>query len=355
MIQDYSQIWLELQQAGVVTGKPPEGGTRESPWYVKTLLAFSGWLAALFFLGFIGMGLQFIFDNDFAAFTTGTVMISGAFFVLRRSGNEFIEHLALALSLAGQALVVYAIFNFVRSSDNTAFLLVALLQVVLALVMHNYIHCVFSAFLAAFSFSMFMLGVGWAFGVGAVLLLLVSWCFLSEFSYPQQMKKIRAIGYGLAIALIIFKGTTVFGSSPLRYVFHSSGSQLFHPWVGELLTLAVSLYVVVRILVRNGQSLLGRLALVVLAGTFILGLVSLEVQGITVGMVIMIVGFAGTNRLLLGAGIVSLLFYISSYYYLMESTLLEKSQTLLVVGIVLLLARWLMFSILGAAKGAGDE
>ncbi|MCP4342869.1 MAG: DUF4401 domain-containing protein, partial [Desulfobulbaceae bacterium] len=247
----------------------------------------------------------------------GAMMTSGAFFVLRTPQNEFVEHLALALSLAGQALAVYAIFQFSTVSENTALLLVTLLQVMLALAMHNYIHRVFSSFFAAFSFSMFMIGVGWAFAVSAVLLLLVSWCFLNEFSYPQQMRKIRAIGYGLALALIIFKGTAVYGNSPLRYIFHINEPQLFLPWAGELLTEAVTLYVVVRILLRNGLSLAGHLPLAVLAGTFFIGLVSLKVQGITVGMVIMIIGFAGSNRLLFGAGIMSLLFYISSYYYLL--------------------------------------
>jgi uncharacterized membrane protein len=346
-----NRVWQNLHQAGIVTGKLPERKTHESPWYVKTLLAFSGWLAAIFLLGFIGMGLQFIVENDSAAFITGALMITGAFFVVRTAGNEFVEHLALALSLAGQALAVYAIFQFSGGNDNIALLLVALLQVMLALAMNNYIHRVFSSFFAAISFSMFMIGVGWAFGVSAILLFLVSWCFLREFSYPHHMREIRAIGYGLTLALLVFKGTEMFGNSPLRYIFHYNEQQQFLPWVGELLTTAVSIYVVIRILQRNWLPLKSRLALTILAGVLVIGLVSLQVQGITVAMVIMIIGFAGANRLLFGAGIVSVLFYISSYYYLLEITLLEKSQTLLIVGVVLLLTRWIMLSTLFAEKG----
>jgi len=61
-------------------------------------------------------------------------------------------------------------------------------------------------------------------------------------------------------------------------------------------------------------------------------------------------GYAGSNRVLQGLGITSLLFYISSYYYLMETTLLAKSQTLLVVGLVLLMIRWLLPYILPFKK-----
>jgi uncharacterized membrane protein len=63
-------------------------------------------------------------------------------------------------------------------------------------------------------------------------------------------------------------------------------------------------------------------------------------------MVIICFGFFCANRVLLGLGIVSLLFYISSYYYLLDTTLLDKSQSLLVVGLILLFVRWLMHTII---------
>ena len=114
----------------------------------------------------------------------------------------------------------------------------------------------------------------------------------------------------------------------------------------------VTLYVVWHLLQRYGQSISERLSITALLGTLLLCAVSMEVQGITVGMVIILLGFAGANRVLLGLGIVSLLFYISSYYYLLDATLLDKSQTLLIVGLVLLIVRWLMLRILPVKKEA---
>ena len=54
---------------------------------------------------------------------------------------------------------------------------------------------------------------------------------------------------------------------------------------------------------------------------------------------------------LLGLGIASLLFYISSYYYLLDATLFAKAQTLLIVGLVLLAVRWLMVRIMPGMPG----
>ncbi len=74
----------------------------------------------------------------------------------------------------------------------------------------------------------------------------------------------------------------------------------------------------------------------------------------TAGMVVMLLGFAGGNRVLLGLGIVSLLFYISSYYYLLDATLLAKAQILLIVGLVLLAVRWLLLHPIPGGKEATD-
>jgi len=108
MNRSIDQLWMTLHQAGLAESAPPENRTPASPWYVKVLLAFSGWLAAFFLLGFIAMGAGLVFENHAVALITGGLMIGGAFAVLRIAGNEFLEHLALAVSLAGQALVVPA-------------------------------------------------------------------------------------------------------------------------------------------------------------------------------------------------------------------------------------------------------
>jgi len=353
MSRQTKQMWATLLQAGLTEGAAPETGKLESPWYVKVLLAFSGWLAALFLLGFIGMGFEFVFKNSTAAFIIGGIMIGGAFAILRIPKNEFVEHLALAVSLAGQALVVFAIFDISNRNEKIAWLLVALLQVTLTIVMPNFVHRVFSSFVAAFAFNMALTFWGWPYVVSGVVMLLAASCWLNEFRYPHQMRKIRAIGYGLVLALIQLKGTALFGYRTMGWRFAQNQPELWaKPWIGEVLTGAVTLYVVWHLLQRYGQSISEGISITALLGTFLLCAVSMEVQGITVGMVIMLLGFAGANRVLLGLGIVSLLFYISSYYYLLDTTLLAKSQTLLIVGLVLLSLRWLMLNIIPVKKEA---
>lgn len=350
MSRQFEQVWTMLLQASLVQGPAPATDESESPWYVKVLLAFSGWLAALFLLGFIGVGFEFVIKSSFASLITGGLMIAGAFVILRMPRNEFFEHLALAVSLAGQALVMWAIIDMTKSSDEMTWTLVALLEVTLAVVMPNFVHRVLSSFIAAYAFSEALTSIGAPYIISGVIMFLAAWLWLNEFRFPQHMNKIRAIGYGLVLALIPLKGTALFGYGAMTWRYGYNRPELWvQPWMGEMLTGAGALYVVWQILQRYGQPLTGRLAIVALVGTLVLSAVSMEVMGITVGMVIMLLGFVGGNRVLLGLGIVSLLFYISAYYYLLDATLLDKAQTLIIVSLVLFVVRWLMLRVLPAS------
>jgi uncharacterized membrane protein len=342
MNREIEQVRARLLQAGLIETGPSEPGELESPWYVKVLLAFSGWLAALFLLGFIGAGFEFLFRNSTAALIVGALMIGGAFIILRGPKNEFVEHLALALSLAGQALVVFVIFRVADHNPKIAWLLVVALETPLAVIMPNFVHRVFSSFAAVFAFNMILLLWGYPFLAGPVVLLLSGWCWLNEFRYPALMGGVRAIGFGLVLALVLLKGSALF-SYRLGWQAASKPQELWlRPWVGEALSGAVALYVVWRLLQRYGRKPADKISMVALSGAFLLGLASCEVRGLTAGLTILLLGFAGANRVLTGLGIVALLFFISSYYYLLSSTLLVKSASLLLVGLALLILRWLL-------------
>ena len=307
-------IWQTLVQAGLVQGAEPKTGELESPWYVKVLLAFSGWLASLFFLGFIGVGFEFVFRDSWLALIIGSLMIAGAFVLLRLPKNEFVEHAALAGSLAGQALVVIAIFDMTIGMETMTWVFVLLLEVPLALFMPNYIHRVFSTFAVVYAFSMALTQLGEPFVVVSAVMLVAAWCWLHEFRYPQQMRKIQAIGYGLVLALVLPTGTEWLGGGVIDWDTYQKLEEAWvQPWVGEVLTGAVALFVLWQVLQRSGQQISSRLSISTVLGTVLLSAVSMKVQGLTVGMVIIVLGFAASNRILLGLGIMALLLYISTY------------------------------------------
>jgi len=348
-------LWETLLAAGLVQGEAPTAERIESPWYVKGLLAFSGWLAALFLLGFIGVGFQFVMESGPASFITGGLMMGAAYAVLRVPQNEFLEHLALAMSIAGQALAVWAFYEMLDTQGAPLWALVALLEILLAVVMPNFVHRVLSTYAAAATLAMTLACLRLPYAAQGIVMLLAAWLWLNVFRYPRHMRRMRAMGYGLIIALIQLAGMTLFFRESLDWLIdYGNRDALLPPWPGEAATGAVMLCVVWKLLRRHGVNPAEPFALAALLGTLLFCGVSLEAHGIAVGMTIILLGFAGGNRVLLGLGVAALLFYISSYYYLLDTTLLAKSGTLLMVGMVLLAVRRVLLAVAARPREVDD-
>ena len=341
-------LWQKLQHAGLVQGEMPAKNTEQSPWFIKLLLAISGWLAALFLMGSIGIGLSNLWREPTSALCIGLIMIGIAYAIFRSSKNEFAEHLALAISFAGQGWVVFAFLKLIES-ESLPLILTGFLQLLLIVLMPHYLHRVFSSFCAAMAFSIAMISLNLPFVFTSALLLAAAWIWLHEFDYPQHLPILHPIGYGLVLALLIIKGSNWFGNE-LWGLGNNTNDNFIQPWKGELLSGIVALWVVYQILRRHFQILTQPLSLVILMGTLLLCVISLEARGITVGMVVLILGFANSNRILMAVGVLSLLTYISAYYYLLDTTLLNKSFFLLLIGVVLLALRWVLLKFTSAQE-----
>ncbi|MDZ7804195.1 DUF4401 domain-containing protein [Thiohalophilus sp.] len=310
---------------------------------MRVLTGFSGWLAALFLLGFVGSAFVWAVENAILSLAVGAVMILGAYTILRHAANEFVEHLALALSLAGQVLVFWGLFRINTPGwSASTWLWIALLELALTWWMPSFVHRVFSTFLAAGALSTAFMQMHVPYVIDSVLLLAMAWIWLHLFRYPRQLARLRAVGYGLALALIPLKGSVLFqaGGTGWRAQPFQVESWL-QPWMAELLTVAVMIYVVWQLLQRYQYDSGDRFSLLVLAATLLIALFSLEAPGLATALVILLLGFAVGNRVLLGLGIAALLFFISSYYYLLDITLLAKAGHLLLIGLALLMLRWL--------------
>src|SRR5690554_2278016 len=133
-----------LTKAGITLTEGEGSPALDTPWFVRVLQAFSGWLAALFLLGFIALGAVFVLDNEGAAAALGLMLIAAAFATLQWTKSDFLEHMALAVSLVGQLLMAWAVFSLLLEEVAVLWWTLLVLQVVLALVMPSLTHRVFS-------------------------------------------------------------------------------------------------------------------------------------------------------------------------------------------------------------------
>ncbi len=333
-------LWSALRAQQLVEGPLPAPSPSASPWFVNVLLGLCGWFAAVFMLGFLMLGFMFVTKSEVASLLVGTGSIALAFLMLTRYHHAFLDNLALALSLAGQALVVWALMRWFEPMSASVWWLTGLLQMVLTVIMPNNIHRVFSAYATAISLALGLAMLGWGGLFPALALGVVSGLWLNQLTLSEKLNTTTMPAWGITLALL----------TALFWQRFSGGSSLsmeryqewvgWAPWMTELLCVLVMLAVLVAALRRSGVEWHSGRGLLSMAVAAVLGLCALQAYGLSAAMTLVLLGFSQAHRLLMGAGILAMLIFVSSYYYLLSLTLLEKSAVLTLVGVVALALRW---------------
>lgn len=337
---------LTLQSAGLlVKEQSPELHLAESPWYVKALLGLSGWLAALCLLIFFGFWLQSLLLNVSVSLTIGSALIVTAIVILRLPKNEFYEHLGFAASLTGQGLLLLALTHYTDGLNKQLYLPIVFVQIALIVLIPSYTHRVYSSFIATVALTLFMMSVGYLWIFKIIVLLSMCWLWLNEFHYPKHMKMIQAVGYGLILSEIMFTNMYALFFFNILGQLIPAASQFdawLSPWMHAIPATLAMLFIARQQLKQLGHSLSQPVSLILLALIVALNALSLQIDHLGIGLLILLLGCAGSNRILIGLGIFTLLSTVMSYYYFLETTLLVKSQILFISGLTLLVFRWII-------------
>ncbi|NYS61643.1 DUF4401 domain-containing protein [Vreelandella salicampi] len=337
MTHKTSSLRARLHQAGIAINENDTQASPPIPWFVRVLQAFSGWLAAMFLLGFIAMVAASVVESTLGALSLGAMMLLAAFGLFRVTRSDVGEHLALAVSLAGQLLVAWGLVNVWETSAYLWWVLLGM-QGVLALVMPSQAHRGFSAFAASVALYMALAASAMTSVASGLVLLALVVLWVNEFRWPSRINNLQAWGLGLLIGLLVIQVLAHTGQSLSLFDEQTGGSWVrLTPWLNAALV-ALALLLLFRSVFQNPCSFRVRWASYACAAALVI--VSFHTPSVGQGIVVMLLGFAIGHRLLLGAGVLSLLLGIGSYYYWLESTLLIKSLTLLVLGVLLLLLRW---------------
>ena len=364
--EQQSEILL-LQQQGLIDTQNvsdkllnnAESAAR-SPWFISLLFGMSGILASLFFIGF----LTLILDNTGLLDSTLAVIIIGAllsviggflFYNARSRHSPFWNGLAFAITLAGQGYIAFALLaNEIAEPLNIMLLL--LVQLLMTIVIPNFIYRLLSATLAL-SCLFYLLNYYHLSEVSLGLFALItSVAHLQRYTLAAFIPtKWRAsffdisstIGYASAYVLLnvsVYFIAAEYGNSFDNLDSLDNYGEVFsynYYLAQGLLTLA-SLYAAYLILKRYHIKLLSTAGLLISAAIIILGVISIYVSGLLATSLIIIIATANSQRVLLGLGVIALVGYIFWYYYQLDTTLLVKSASMIVIGIALLLLRWLL-------------
>jgi uncharacterized membrane protein len=113
-------------------------------------------------------------------------------------------------------------------------------------------------------------------------------------------------------------------------------------WFAHLTYISAVVFVTWQLLSSNEISITTKLSKGALFFSLVLGIATFKAPGLGVGLIVVILGFSHSNRALLGLGVFSLVVYSSSYYYLMQETLLFKSAILFAMAVFMLVSRLIL-------------
>ena len=359
--------FLLLQQQGLIDAQnvnhellSSAQSEARSPWFISLFFGMSGILASLFFIGFLTLILDNtgLLDSTLAVFIIGGILsvIGGfLFYNARIRHSPFWNSLAFAITLAGQGYIAYALLAS-EIAEPLNIMLLLLVQLLMTVAIPNFIYRLLSATLAL-SCLFYLLNYYHLSEISLGLLALItSVTHLQRYTLAafiptkwrmNALEIMSAIGYASAYVLLsvsVYFIAAEYGNSFANFNSLDSYGEAFsynYYLAQGLLTLA-SLYAAYLILKRYQVKLRSTAGLLISAAIVLLGIMSIYVSGLLATSLIIIIATANSQRVLLGLSVIALVGYIFWYYYQLDTSLLVKSVSLFVIGIALLLLRWLL-------------
>lgn len=208
-------LWSRLSQEGLVSGDIPAAAEPQSPWAVRLMLGVAGWLGACFLLGFAGTTFAFLFREADAALPAGAICCLAAYPIFRAAPRkDFVAQFGFAVSLAGQALVLFELSQhsgdpWMLTIPPFTYLLMAAVEAALAFAAPNYVHRVFTILAANICFSIATVSLGISGLATAVAAVGIALLWLDPLRMAKRPSLWEPLGYGFAIALLLQDGFLV--------------------------------------------------------------------------------------------------------------------------------------------------
>lgn len=324
----------------------------DHPWFLQLFFGVSGIVASLFFIGFLSLSLSSTgaFDSMFALLIIGLALNAASFALFRNQkgrDNAFISSLAFAVSIAGQAYIAFSVNELPPALDAWLFLLA---QGIMTCLMHSRVYRILGS-LVTLSVVVYLLNFYHLPEISLGLLALITIVTTLQREtllqhVPTQWRAdgfdmIKAMGYASALMLLLVSVYFIAAEYGGSFHYDVDGFSYNYYLAQALLTLA-SLYAAYLILKRYHITLLSTAGSLLVCAIIVLGIMSVYVSGLLATSLIIIIATANSQRALLAAAIIALVSYIFWYYYQLDTSLLTKSLSMLIIGLTMLLCRWLL-------------
>lgn len=317
-----------------------------TPWFVSALIAISAWVSVILLLIFIG-SLNII-NSPGGAIVIGLLLIIATVSLhYIKKESLFFSQLALAFHLTGQILFIAGIAT--EKDVKTAALATWLLEIVLISFYQYSIFRFVSVLIATLAAVVLLHQFALHQGIHVLIVILAGgaiWYWINEARHltDQMMKSLyQPLGYSFVIAL-----QTIL----LLSILPEANSVPHLIWSYSTLGLTVLLLSLeYQILNTNNIPFFSPKTYAILGSTLLVALLLYQSPGIIASIIVLILGFQQSNRVLMGLAIIFLTIFLIAFYYHLDITLLMKSITLMSTGLALLILRFLFKYVLPLSQG----
>lgn len=332
----------------------------QMPWWLMLLQTLAAWVASVLILSSFLLPLSLVGDRGLARALAGVSLCAVAVALFRRE-RLFTGQMALAFSLAGQALVVSAMgagwgafFDGGRLWAAIGLAVAAVMMWPRSTSLHRSLCVLLMAFhagaLIGEGTGLAVYGAGLAAGVAAL------WLSRPQWAGTRNGGQLAALARGGAVAALVLPGVVgVAGDDVWRLVL--AGGSPFAPQA-DALSIGAGL-VFVAVVGRLTRTVDGRTRSAALAAALVLAIVSQPAPGLLVAGSLALACFHGGHRGFAALPLAAAVAYVGEYYWRLDTSLLVKSALMAISGGVLLALRHVLpgaaFGMAPAAQGAPAE
>ncbi len=329
-------LWKQLSDAGFTVGNF-ETTTHVTPWYLRVLVGFSGWLASFFLFGFIALLFPgILFDSNTGYLSVIGLVFCFASYCLYRfiDQNDFTSQLALCFSLCGQ--LVLAIAWVIKSHESFfVFFVLAGYQALLAYLFPNFLHRVLCTWFASISLYWGFSTLNLSILANALIISTTVALWTQEHNWGKNRKQNEAFGFGLAIALLHLAGQFLFVGDIAREVRNLDYTAYQQELTFVLLLVVFSLLVRHIFRVANIEhNPIKTIRLILISAIY--AALAWFVPSAASALLLVTLGFYTQRKSLMALGTLALVTFVSWYYYFLDQSLLYKSIILMGLGLVAL-------------------
>lgn len=309
-------------------------------WIIRIFAGFGAWLSMLTFMGFLGLAK--LFDSGEATLFVGIIfLITSLIFSNKINHHLFLEPLILALGMIGQGLIILATDKL--SSNSNDELMISIVILIMAIIVFLFTKSHTQAFLSIIGFGFGILSFLFEFKLFGGIHLFIG-LFVFAFSGLLLLEnKIFTLFQKYLIfynTIILALGISITGLlatyhliSINKYLLKSSQRSIFfeYGWISSILIIGCSILVIYHLLKELD---LEKIHFIIIFGclSLLLSLSFFISAGISWSFLVILLGVFRSQKMVLGIGVISFLYFLGLFYYGLHMTFLVKSITLMVSG-----------------------